>query len=76
MAKLIIGSPETVEKETEVRFWLECDGGDVNIVADAGTGSQIIGCICPDGSTRAVAILNDELIEFFNGNNDPFANLD
>ena len=74
MAKLIIGSPETAEKETEVRFWLEYDDGDVNIVADAGTGRQTIGYIESDGSVCTLSIHNDELEAFF-GNNRPLSGL-
>ena len=72
MTKLVIG--KEVEKEPEIRFWLEPIGDAVRIMADAGECPQIIALIFPDGRINAVTICNPELIEFF-GAERPFANL-
>ena len=65
MAKLIIGSPETAEKETEVRFWLEDDNGTVRLLANAGRTNQILLSIESDGGVGAVGIACPALAAFF-----------
>ena len=72
MTKLVIG--KEVEKEPEIRFWLEPIGDAVRIMADAGERPQILADIRPDGKINAVTICNPQLVKFF-GTSIPFANL-
>ena len=76
MAKLIIGSPETAEKETEVRFWLEEIKGTLWLKANAGRYDQVLLGIDDGGEVTTHGIADPELIAFFNGSVEPLANLD
>ena len=76
MAKLIIGAPETAEKETEVRFWLEESKGVLWLWANAGNFNQILLSISDFGRVAAFGIADPELIAFFNGSVEPLAKLD